>query len=429
MKEWQRWEAMARDFLSTGDHRRQAECLNMALELLPPGHAEDKARLVEMLDDARARAVEEGSGNGGGDGPSVPDEGAREAMESLLPEDARESVLREVRLACTSAKGVPEGDITHRVSEGTGLEVDLVEEAIGDLLDEGLLYRNQSGNLMVNGVVGTDDIETAVLGTIAELAAGGRGASRRELVGVLVGRGLSRDEVEEAIDELEEDGRLEEGHPGQLRVALGVSDIEEVHHQVVAAVEEMDPDGKGVLDARLGRELVGRGWDLGEVEEAIEELVDSGDLLRDGGEVRLAMTSTDERAVRERVLELVEALSEDAHQPVPMVKLLRGARRRELTPMLAHRVLDDMVDQGQLWQDERGIHLQPPTTLDPARHRDAVMAAVRDLQHHSMGAPRVEVIDRVKGQGIEEWEVREVLDSLIDEGLVHDTGGGFLRPG
>ena len=56
MKEWQRWEAMAEDFASVGDHRREAECLEMALEILPPGHHDVKTRMREHLEAALTRA-------------------------------------------------------------------------------------------------------------------------------------------------------------------------------------------------------------------------------------------------------------------------------------------------------------------------------------------------------------------------------------
>ncbi len=55
MKEWQRWEAMAEDFASVGDHRREAECLEMALEILPPGHHDVKTRMREHLEAALTR--------------------------------------------------------------------------------------------------------------------------------------------------------------------------------------------------------------------------------------------------------------------------------------------------------------------------------------------------------------------------------------
>jgi hypothetical protein len=139
---------------------------------------------------------------------------------------------------------------------------------------------------MVDGVVGDPDVELAVLGVLGELSTGGRGGSREEVLRELVERGFARDTLENAIDELEESGRLNETHRGQLRAALEIKDIKEVHHMVMAAVELMDPDGKGVLAARLERELTSRGCELDEVLEAIEELVDEGDLLRVGGEVR-----------------------------------------------------------------------------------------------------------------------------------------------
>ncbi len=426
MKEWQRWEAMARDFASTGDHRREVECLNMALELLPPGHVDDKRRLKGWLE-ASARALETGRGEPG-EGLSS-EEAVMEAVEALEPEDAREAVLRTMRMECTSPEGIPQLTVVRRVQEETGLERELVLEAITDLVDEGGLFHHRTGNLMVDGVVEETDLETAVLGAISELSSAGRGASREDVVRSLAGRGLDRGEVVETIDGLKEAGRLEEGHPGQLRVALDIETIEEVHHEVVATVEEMDPEGGGVLSTRIARVLADRGWELGEVEEAMEELVDSGELLRDGGEVRLAPSPMDRRDARETLLELIGALSADAHAPVPTIKLLRGARRRGLTAVRAQRILDEMVDSGLLWRDARGVRMQPPVALGDGAHREVILTAVRQLQHHQQGASRLEVIDRAMDKGLEEWQAREALEDLIDDGLIHDTGGGFLRPG
>ena len=60
MKEWQRWERMAREFSSASDPRREIECINMALELLPPGHGAEKADLRRRLEEAVSRRTEEG---------------------------------------------------------------------------------------------------------------------------------------------------------------------------------------------------------------------------------------------------------------------------------------------------------------------------------------------------------------------------------
>jgi hypothetical protein len=227
-----------------------------------------------------------------------------------------------------------------------------------------------------------------------------------------------------------EAGRFDEDAAHQLRAALGTFDIQEVHHQVYAALEEMDDEGRGVLDVRLERELVSRGLELAEVRQALTDLVDEGDVVREGGEVRLATPPGGQVDARELLLEVVHALSEDRGRPVPLMTVLRAARSRGLATTRAHRTMDDLVDSGRLWRDDRGVHLTGEGETDPGRAREAVLAAVRQLAHaHEMGAPRVEVLDMAISQGLGETEARETLKELVDDGLVHDAGGGFLRPG
>lgn len=429
MKEWQRWEAMAADFAKVGDHHREAECLDMALQILPPGHKEEKARLSTGLDRARTRVLEGGEEREP-DGAGEMDEGMLEELEAMGPEDARQAVFQVAHRMCTTIEGAPEDTVVHRVVSSTGLEETLVREVLEELVDEGVLYRGGPGHIMMDGIVEEADLETAVLGVMGQLATGGRGAARKDVVDALTGRGFPRDEVEEAIDELEEAGRLDEAHGGQLRSALDISDIREVHHQVYAALEEMDDSGEGVLDARLERELTSRGLELEEVRQALDDLVDGGDLVRDGAEVRLARPSSSDREARELILEVVHALSEDRGMPVPLLTVLRAARSRGLPATRAHRTLDGLVDEGALWKDDAGVHLAGEGEMDPGRVRESVLAAVRQLaSSHSMGAPTVEVIDLAVSQGLGEQEARETIEELLDDGLVHDAGGGFLRPG
>jgi hypothetical protein len=422
VKEWQRWEAMADDFGRMGDHRRESECLSMALDLLPPGHKDDKGRLRTRLEDTRGRALEEG--------PRPPSEGEGfdetllEARESLGLEETKEAVMAVLRRRCTSIEGTSESGLVADMVDGSGLEEDLVREALEELLDEGRAYTVRPGQLMVDGIIGEPDIEMAVLAVLGDLATGGRGGSRTEVIEELVSRGFARDELEEAIDELEEGGRLDEGHKGQLRVALGVGEIEEVHHRLLAAVEEMDPDGKGVLDTRLERELTSRGMEIDEVREALDELVDDGDLVRDGGEVRIALPVMDDREARGLLLEVLRALSEDRAVPVPLMRALKASRSRGMRTTMFHRVLDDLVDGGRVWHDDDGLHM-----ADAGRGREVLLEAVRELGHGRLGAPRSEVLATALVEGFGEVEAGEILDDLIDDGHVHDAGGGFLKPG
>lgn len=427
MKEWQRWEAMADNFSKVRDHHREAECLDMALEILPPGLGEDRDRLRKQLDDARTRALEEG--------PSPPssmegfDESLLEAREALGPEDAREAMMTAIRERCRSIDGVPEAEVILEVVDTSDLEEDLVRGALEDLIDEGMVYRVRPGRLMVDGIVGDSDVELAVLNVLGELSTGGRGGSRDEVVRELEERGFARDTLEEVIDELEEGGRLNEAHHGQLRAALEVKDIKEVHHMVMAAVEEMDPGGKGVLNAKLERELTSRGCELDEVREAMEELVDEGDLLREGNDVRTSGPKMDDTQARELLLEVIHALSEDRDAPVPLMKVLRAARSRGMGTALVHRTMDDLIDSGQVWKDDRGLHLTAAVSRDTDRDRETLLEAVRQLGHGRIGASRVEVLDLAMDGGLGEEAARELLEDLIDDGLVHEAGEGFLKPG
>jgi len=427
MKEWQRWEAMANDFGKVGDHHRKAECLDMALEILPPGLEEDRDRLRTGMDDARTRALEEGPR------PSSSMEGFNEelleAREALGLEDAREAMLTAIRERCRSIDGVPEAEVFLEVVDTSSLEEDLVRGALEDLIDEGKVYRVRPGRLMVDGVMSDPDVELAVLGVLGELSTGGRGGSREEVVRELVQRGFARDTLESVIDDLEESGRLNEAHRGQLRAALEVKAIQEIHHMVIASVEEMDPDGKGVLAARLERALTSRGFELDEVLEAIEELVDEGDLLREGNEIRISGPKLDDDRARELLLEVIHALTEDRNAPVPLMKVLRAARSRGMGAVLLHRTMDDLVDAGQVWKDDHGLHLTGSVPKDTGRGRETMLEAVRQLGHGRIGASRVEVLDLAMDGGLGEEEARELLEYLIDDGLVHEAGEGFLKPG
>jgi hypothetical protein len=421
---------MAEDFASVGDHRREAECLDMALEILPPGHKGDKARLETHLETARTRATETGDRSVLSDRQEdLPEDLLRE-MESMGPEDARDAVMTVVRQLCTTIDGVPEVRVVTEVVSSTGLEEVLVIEALEELVDEGIVFHGSPGRLMMDGIMDTSDVETAVLAVLGQLSTDGRGGSREDVVITLTDRGFARDEVDEVVDELGEAGRLDEDHKGQLRAALDVNAIEEVHHHVFAALEELDTDGIGVLDARLERELTTRGLELAEIREALNDLIDSGDVIRDGGEVKLARPEGGPAQAQEILLEVVHALSEDKGRPVPTVTVLRAARSRGVATARAHRTLEALIDSDQLWRDDRGVHLAGEGTTDPARAREAVLAAVRELAHgHQMGASRLEVIDLAVTKGLGEEEARETLGDLVDDGVVHDAGGGFLRPG
>lgn len=429
MKEWQRWESMAGDFRAVGDHHREAECLDMALSILPPGHRDDKARLKGRLDDARSRDLESGGPTSrDGQEEGLPD-AVIEGLDALHQEDARVRVVEAARRMASGPEGGPEAELVRHVADVSGLDMELVQEALEDLLDEGVLVRGRPGRLMMDTGMDEADLETAVLGELSELGSAGRGASRREVVRRLTSRGLARDEVEEAINELEESGRLEEDHPGQLRPALDVGAIDELHHQVAAAVEEMDAKGTGVMVARVERAVTARGWEIGEVREALEELVDAGELLRDGSDVRLPGGRLNDDQARRLMLEVLHALAEDRRRPVPLVRALRAARSRGMGPALTHRILDDLVDSGLLWRDQRGIHLPGDDAMATASTRDLVLRLVRELVTSHMGAPRVEVMERAMVEGLGEAEALEVLEGLIDDGLLHDAGGGFLKPG
>jgi hypothetical protein len=430
MKEWQRWEAMAEDFAKVSDHRREAECLEMSLDILPPGLPQDKARLRDRLDDARARVLEAGDEGKSAEDIEDLDGTLLEELDALGLEDAREAVMAVVRHRCTTMDGVPEAEIVKEVVSATDLEDALVREALEDLVDEGRIYHGRPGRIMVDGIVDEPDVELAVLAVLGDLSTEGRGGSREDVVTTLVDRGFARDEVEQAVDQLIEVGRLDEGHPGQLRAALDVDQIDEVHHQVMAALEEMDPDGVGVLDARLERELTSRGMELEEIEEALDDLVDLGDVIRDGGEVGLARPASGNDEAIQLVMEVMHALSEDKGQPVATIRVLRAARSRGLAAVNAHRTLDALVDSGQVWKDDRGLHLAGEGSTDPSRARETVLGVVRELSGlHRMGAPRVEVVDMAVSRGMGEEEARETLEDLVDDGHVHDAGGGFLRPG
>ncbi len=96
---------------------------------------------------------------------------------------------------------------------------------------------------------------------------------------------------------------------------------------------------------------------------------------------------------------------------------------------LMHRTLDDLVDAGQVWKGDHGLHLTTSVPRDAGRGRETLLEAVRQLGHGRIGAPRVEVLDLAMDEGFGEEEARELLEDLIDDGLVHEAGEGFLKPG
>jgi hypothetical protein len=420
LKEWQRWERLARELGEVGRHHREAECLRLALEFLPPYDKDEKEGLVRRLDEADRRAREEGDEDRGGVGL---------AIEGLEPEDARERVLIFMREACRGPEGIPEETVVRQVTSDGRLEEELVREAIEELVDDGLLYHLGPGILMVDGVVAEGDLEDTILEVISELTGGGRDASTSEVIRLVTDRGIPRDEVEEALEELEESGRLDEGHPGLLRPALAPEEIGQLHSQVLSCLDELDPHRKGVLATHLVRDLSQDGWEVEEVEEAMRELEDSGVILERGGAISRPLTTEDTEVPIGTVLELSRELAAGSDGGFSSAELIRRAGRMGLRPEQTLSAMDELIDQGELHKDRHGLLVLDAPGFDPELSRRVVLEAVQKLQRGHAGALRAEVLEEVVGEGLEEDEAIEALEELIDDGLAHDSGDGFIRPG
>ena len=474
MKEWQRWERMAQDFERVDDPGRAAESLSMALELLPPGHHDDKAMMLDRLERLRTVSVERGGGRVGmgpppgfvhgvpvggeairGGDSSAPavggtgkgidgsggevdggeggagDEGdgppAGEAA-SLEPERVRESVLELARGMCSTPGGIEEAAIVARVAADLDADEEVVAGSVEDLVDEGLLFRPREGRLMVDGVVEEADLEEAVLGVVAELSTGGRGASRRAIVDALVARGLTREDVEEAVTDVEESGRIEDDGHGQVRSVMGGGVAGEAHVQVLSAVRAGDTGG-GVLRGAVVRDLEGRGWEVQEVEEAIDELEEAGEIDISGNLLRAVGAAPAEESARERVLAVVEALARSGGGSVHPSDVIRRAGAEGVEPKRAHEAIDGLVDAGELSRDRQGRLRVEAAPSGAGVPRSAMMLAlVKRLQRGHQGASRAEVLASAGAEGLSEDEAEEALEGLLDDGLLHEHGG-FLRPG
>jgi hypothetical protein len=474
MKEWQRWERMAQDFERVDDPGRAAESLSMALELLPPGHHDEKALMLERLERLRTISVERGGGRvgrgppprvvhgapvghevaGKGDGSAAGVGGAGKAghghdaeagtdgdaagtdgdglpaggVVSLEPERAREAVMELARGMCSTPGGAEEAAVVARVAADLDADEEAVAGAVEDLVDEGLLFRPSGGRIMVDGVLEEADLEEAVLGTVAELSTGGRGASRKAIVDTLVARGLPREDVEEAVTDVEESGRIEDDGRGQVRSVMGASGAGEAHAQVLSAVRAGD-DGKGILRGAVVRDLEGRGWEVQEVEEAIDELEEAGQIDISGNVLKAAVgAAPSEVGARERVLAVVEALAVAGGGAVHPSEVIRRAGAEGVDPKRAHEAMDDLVDAGELSRDRQGhLRVEAPAGATGVP-RSAMLALVRRLQRGHQGASRAEVMASAGAEGLSEDEAEEALDGLVDDGLLHEHGG-FLRPG
>jgi len=237
LKEWQRWERMAADFERVGEALRAAESLSMALELLPPGNKQEKSAMLVRLERARAVTVEHGErqarprggvardGDGADERPveggatgARPSEGPEAPVATgLEPERAREAVMEAARSLCRGLDGAPEEEVLQAAASDLDGEEEAVQEALEDLLDDGLLFRPGPGRLMVDGIVQEVDVEEAVLAAVTELSTGGRGSARAAIIARAASGGIPRREVEEAYNELEESGRIEEDPRGPRR--------------------------------------------------------------------------------------------------------------------------------------------------------------------------------------------------------------------
>lgn len=433
MKEWQRWEQMAADFESVGDASRTAESLSMALELLPPGHKDEKARMLARLERARTVAVE----HGGAKAPRPPAPAPREGGalgEGLGGEHAREAVLEVARAMCRALDGAREADVVAAAARELDAEEDVVKEALDELVDEGLLYRPRRGRLMMDGVVGEADVEEAVLAAVAELSTGGRGARMTDVIEIAASGGLGRGAVKEALVDLEDSGRIEEDRHGQLRVAIGTEQIAQVHGQILAALRDAEvSDGGGLSRAAVIRDLTGRGWEIQEVEEAIEELEDSGELVAEGGRLRLIGAGDAREGLEERVLSLVAEMVDESGGLARPSDVIRRAGAAGLPPKAVHEAIDALVDDGALSRDRRG-HLRIDAVDGTSKASGGepvslVLELVRGLQRGHQGASRAEVVDQAQRRGLSEDEAEEAIETLLVAGQVHEHGHGFLRPG
>ena len=280
---------------------------------------------------------------------------------------------------------------------------------------------------MVDGVVEETDLEEAVLGAVAELSTEGRGASRRAIVDTLVARGLPREDVEEAVTDVEESGRIEDDGHGQVRPVMGGGVTSEAHVQVLSTVRAGD-SGRGVLRGAVVRDLEGRGWEVQEVEEAIDELEEAGEIDISGNLLRAVGAAPAEESARERVLAVVEALASSGGGAVHPSDVIRRAGAEGVDPKHAHEAIDELVDAGELSRDRQG-HLRVEAPASGAIvPRSTMLALVKRLQRGHQGASRAEVLASAGAEGLSEDEADEVLEGLLDDGMLHEHGG-FLRPG
>lgn len=331
---------------------------------------------------------------------------------------------------CRGLDGAREQDVLRAAASDLDVEDDAVQEALDDLVDDGLLFRPGPGRLMVDGIVQDDDVEVSVLAAVAELSTGGRGAARAAVIERAASSGIPRREVEEAYTALEESGRIEEDPHGQVRPGMAAGAIAEVHEQVLSAVRDADDGDRGVLRASVVRDLADRGWEVDEVEEAIEELEDSGDIVLEGGSMRAAATARRvEEGAHDRVLAIVASLAEIAGGGARPADVVRRAGAEGLDASAVEEAIEDLVDDGTLSRDRQGrLRCENPGPAE-ATSRSVVLGLVSVLQRGHQGASRAEVVEQARGKGLSEDEAEEALDELLDEGTVHEHGHGFLRPG
>ena len=452
MKEWQRWERMAVDFEKVGDASRAAESLSMALELLPPGHKQEKSTMLNRLERARAVMVEHGGrqarpraggartgdrrGQSAGEGGreegqrSAPDSPGEMAVAALEPERAREAVMEAAHRLCRGVAGASEQEVLQTAASDLDVEEEALQEAVEDLIDDGLLFRPASGRLMVDGIVREDDAEEVVLAAVAELSTGGRGAARAAVIERAAAGGIPRSEVEEAYTALEEAGRIEEDPHGQVRPGMARESISEVHEQVLAAVRDADDGGRAVPRASVVKDLADRGWEVDEIEEAIEELEDSGDIVLEGASMRAAVAARrTEEGAHDRVLAIVSSLAEGSGGGARPAEVVRAAGAEGLDSAMVEEALEALLDDGTLSRDRQGhLRCEVPTP-SAGTSRTVVLDLVRALQRGHQGAPRTEVVEQARARGLSEDEAEETLDGLLDDGALHEHGHGFLKPG
>jgi hypothetical protein len=370
-----------------------------------------------------------GSGTeGGGQGAGVDGDGLPAGeVASLEPERARESVLELARGMCSTPGGAEEAAIVARVAADLDVDEEVVAEAVEDLVNEGALFRPGEGRLMVDGVVEAADLEEAVLGIVAELSTGGRGTSRRAIVDALVARGLSREDVDEAVTDVEESGRIEDDGHGQVRPVMGGGVAGEAHVQVLSAVRAGDPS-RGVLRGAVVRDLEGRGWEVQEVEEAIDELEEAGEIDISGNLLKAVGAAPAEESTRERVLAVVEALASSGGGAVHPSDVIRRAGAEGVDPKRAHEAIDELVDAGEVSRDRQGhLRVEAPVT-GAGVPRSMILALVKGLQRGHQGASRAEVMASAGADGLSEDVAEEAIEGLLEDGQLHEHGG-FLRPG